>query len=99
VLPGGARKGTALLTPNQEYTVDVFRACQTETKTHFAVLTTLKPDGGFGFANEDNYGIQELINCMASYGFTFNRSAVGSSENFAPLVAGPDSRAVQDAGQ
>jgi hypothetical protein len=47
-LPGGARKGTALLTPNQEYTVDVFNACKTETRVHCAFLTILKTDGGLG---------------------------------------------------
>src|SRR4029434_7296106 len=46
VLPGGARQGTALLTPNQEYTADVFKACKAETRVGGAVLTTLKANGG-----------------------------------------------------
>jgi hypothetical protein len=87
LLPGGARKGTALLTPHQEYTMEVFNACKTETRARDAFLTTLKVDGGFGFDNgEDNYGTQLLINCMASYGFTFPNAAVSAVDNFAPVA-------------
>jgi hypothetical protein len=83
-LPGGVRNGTAFLTPNQEYTVDVFNACKTETRVHGAFLTSLKTNGGFGFdSGEDNRGAQLLINCMASYGFSFPNVAVGPVENFA----------------
>ena len=86
-LPGGVRKGTAFLTPNQEYTVDVFNACKAETRVHGAFLTILKTNGGFGFDNgEDNRGTQLLINCMASYGFTFPSVAVGPVDNFAPVA-------------
>jgi hypothetical protein len=81
------RKGTALLTPNQEYTVDVFNACKMETRVFSAFLTILKTNGGFGFDNgEDNRGTQLLINCMASYGFTFPTVAVGPIDN-SPAVA------------
>jgi hypothetical protein len=91
VLPGGARKGTSLLTPNQEYTVDVFSACKIETRVHDAFLTTLDVKGGFGFDNgEDNHGTQRLINCMASYGFTFPSAAVSPRESFAPEVDAPE---------
>jgi hypothetical protein len=90
-LPGGVRKGTAFLTPNQEYTVDVFNACKTETRVHSAFLTILKTNGGFGFDNgEDNRGTQLLINCMASYGFTFPNVAVSPVENFAPAADVPE---------
>jgi hypothetical protein len=91
-LPGGVRKGTAFLTPNQEYTVDVFNACKTETRVHSAFLTILKTNGGFGFDNgEDNRGTQLLINCMASYGFTFpNVWAVSPVENVAPAADVPE---------
>src|SRR5262245_42063752 len=41
-LPGGVRKGTATLTPSQEYTVDVFNACKMETRVFSAVLSILK---------------------------------------------------------
>jgi hypothetical protein len=91
VLPGGPRKGTALLTPNQEYTVEVFNACKAETGVHSAFLMTLKTNGGFGFDNgEDNYGTQRLINCMASYGFTFPNAAVSAGDNFAPVADVPE---------
>src|SRR5215831_5553973 len=86
-LPGGVRKGTAFLTPYQEYTVDVFNACKAETGVNSAFLTALKTNGGFGFDNgEDNRGTQLLINCMASYGFTFPNVAVGPVENFTPVA-------------
>ena len=98
LLAGGARKGTALLTPNQEYTVDVFNACKTETRVHGAFLTTLKTNGGFGFDNgEDNYGTQLLINCMASYGFTFPNAAVSPVDNFAPVADVPEPAPVKKA--
>jgi hypothetical protein len=98
VLPGGARQGTALLTPNQEYTADVFKACKAETRVGGAVLTTLKANGGFGFDNgEDNYGTQLLINCMASYGFTFPTAAVSPVDNFAPVADIPEPVSVKKA--
>jgi hypothetical protein len=98
VLPGGARQGTALLTPNQEYTADVFNACKAETRVGGAVLTTLKVNGGFGFDNgEDNYGTQRLINCMASYGFTFATAAVSPVDNFAPVADVPEPVSVKKA--
>jgi hypothetical protein len=98
VLPGGARQGTALLTPNQEYTADVFKACKAETRVSGAVLTTLKANGGFGFDNgEDNYGTQLLINCMASYGFTFPTAAVSPVDNFAPVAEVPEPVSVKKA--
>jgi hypothetical protein len=98
VLPGGARQGTALLTPNQEYTADVFNACKAETRVGSAVLTTLKVNGGFGFDNgEDNYGTQRLINCMASYGFTFATAAVSPVDNFAPVADVPEPVSVKKA--
>jgi hypothetical protein len=91
LLPGGARKGTTLLTPNQQYTVEVFNACKAETRIHGAFLTTLKTNGGFGFDNgEDNFGTQLLINCMASYGFTFPNAAVSPVNNFAPAADVPE---------
>jgi hypothetical protein len=85
-LPDGVRKGTAFLTPNQEYTVDVFNACKTETRVNGAFLTILKTNGGFGFDSEDSQGAKLLINCMASYGFTFPSVAVGPVDNFAPVA-------------
>ena len=98
VLPGGVRKGTGLLTPNQEYTLEVFNACKVETNVYLAVLTTLKPNGGFGFDNgEDNYGTQRLINCMASYGFTFANAAVTPVRNFAPVAEVPEPALVKKA--
>ena len=67
--------------------MDVFNACKAETGVYSAFLTTLKTNGGFGFDNgEDNRGTQLLINCMASYGFTFPTVAVGPVEH-APAVA------------
>ena len=96
-LPGGVRKGTAFLTPNQEYTVDVFNACKTETRVNVAFLTTLKTNGGFGFDSEDNRGAQLLIACMASYGFTFPSVAVGPVQNFAPVADVPDRAPVSKA--
>jgi hypothetical protein len=98
LLPGGARQGTAFLNPNQEYTADVFNACKAETRVGGAALTTLKANGGFGFDNgEDNYGTQLLINCMASYGFTFPTAAVGSVDNFAPAPDVPEPVSVKKA--
>jgi hypothetical protein len=98
LLPGGARKGTALLTPNQQYTVEVFNACKAETRIHGAFLTTLKTNGGFGFDNgEDNFGTQLLINCMASYGFTFPSAAVSAVNNFAPAAHDPEPAPVKKA--
>ena len=98
VLPGGARQGTALLTPNQEYTADVFKACKAETRVGGAIMTTLKANGGFGFDNgEDNYGTQLLINCMASYGFTFPTAAVSPVDNFAPVADVPEPVSVKKA--
>jgi hypothetical protein len=96
-LPGGVRKGTAFLTPNQEYTVDVFNACKTETRVNGAFLTTLKTNGGFGFDSDDSRGAKLLINCMASYGFTFPSVAVGPVENFAPVADVPDRAPVSKA--
>src|SRR5215831_18563851 len=90
-LPGGVRKGTAFLTPYQEYTVDVFNACKTETGVHSAFLAALKTNSGFGFDNgEDNRGTQLLINCMASYGFTFPTVAVGPVENSTAVADVPE---------
>jgi hypothetical protein len=98
-LPGGVRKGTAFLTANQEYTVDVFNACKTETRVHGAFLTILKTNGGFGFDNgEDNRGTQLLINCMASYGFTFPSVAVGPVENLLAVADVPEAALVNEAG-
>ena len=98
-LPGGVRKGTALLTPNQEYTVDVFNACKMETRVFSAFLTILKTNGGFGFDNgEDNRGTQLLINCMASYGFTFPTVAVGPIENSPAVADVPQPALVNKAG-
>jgi hypothetical protein len=98
-LPGGVRKGTAFLTPNQEYTVDVFNACKAETRVHGAFLTILKTNGGFGFDNgEDNRGTQLLINCMASYGFTFPSVAVGPVENLPAVADVPEAALVNEAG-
>jgi hypothetical protein len=98
-LPGGIRKGTTFLTPNQEYTVDVFNACKTETRVHGAFLTILKTNGGFGFDNgEDNRGTQLLINCMASYGFTFPSVAVGPVENLPAVADVPEAALVNEAG-
>jgi hypothetical protein len=85
-LPDGVRKGTAFLTPNQEYTLDVFNACKTETQVNGAFLTILKTNGGFGFDSEDSRGAKLLINCMTSYGFTFPSVAVGPVDNFAPVA-------------
>ncbi len=100
LLPGGVRNGTAFLTPNQEYTVDVFNACKTETRVYGAFLTILKTNGGFGFDNgEDNRGTQLLINCMASYGFTFPNAAVGPVDNFAPVVDVPEPALVKKAAE
>jgi hypothetical protein len=96
-LPGGARKGTAFLTPNQEYTVDVFNACKIETRVQAAFLTILKTNGGFGFDNgEDTRGTQLLINCMASYGFTFPNVAVGPVENFTAVAEVPEPDLVKE---
>ena len=62
--------------------MDVFNACKAETGVNGAFLTALKTNGGFGFDNgEDNRGTQLLMNCMASYGFTFPTVAVGPVEN------------------
>jgi hypothetical protein len=97
-LPGGVRKGTTFLTPNQEYTVDVFNACKTETRVHGAFLTILKTNGGFGFDNgENNRGTQLLINCMASYGFTFPSVAVGPVEHLPAVADVPDAALVNEA--
>jgi hypothetical protein len=96
-LPGGIRKGTAFLTPNQEYTVDVFNACKAETGVYSAFLTILKTNGGFGFDNgENNRGTQLLINCMASYGFTFPNVAVGPAENLPAVADIPEAALVNE---
>ena len=64
----GARKGTHLLTPNQEYTWDVFQAC----KTNDANLTHLKVDGGFSFnTGEAIHSANQIKDCMTKHGFTF----------------------------
>ena len=63
----------------------------TVERVHDAFVTTLDVKGGFGFDNgEDNHGTQRLINCMASYGFTFPNAAVSPRESFAPEVDAPD---------
>ena len=99
-LPGGVRKGTGNLTPNQEYTVDVFNACKMETRVFSAFLTILKTNGGFGFDNgEDNRGTQLLINCMASYGFTFPNVAVGPIENSTAVADVPEPALVKEAAE
>jgi hypothetical protein len=96
-LPGGVRKGTAFLTPNQEYTVDVFNACKAETRAYGAFLTILKTNGGFGFDNgEDNLGTQLLINCMATYGFTFPSVAVGPAGKLPAVADVPEAALVKD---
>src|SRR5215831_7130686 len=99
-LPGGVRKGTAFLTPYQEYTVDVFNACKAETGVNSAFLTALKTNGGFGFDNgEDNRGTQLLINCLASYGFTFPNVAVGPVENSTAVADVPEPALVKKAAE
>jgi len=99
-LPGGVRKGTAFLTPYQEYTVDVFNACKAETGINSAFLTALKTNGGFGFDNgEDNRGTQLLINCMASYGFTFPNVVVGPAENSTAVADVPEPALVKEAAE
>ena len=71
--------------------MDVFNACKAETGVHLAFLTALKTNGGFGFDNgEDNRGTQLLINCMASYGFTFPNVAVGPVENSTAVADVPE---------
>jgi len=83
----------------QEYTVDVFNACKMETRVFSAFLTILKTNGGFGFDNgEDNRGTQLLINCMASYGFTFPTVAVGPIENSPAVADVPQPALVNKAG-
>ena len=65
---------------------------------HGAFLTTLKANGGFGFDNgEDNYGTQLLIDCMASYGFTFPNAAVSPVDHFAPVADVPEPTPVKKA--
>ena len=78
--------------------MDVFNACKTETRVHGAFLTILKTNGGFGFDNgENNRGTQLLINCMASYGFTFPSVAVGPVENLPAVADVPDAALVNEA--
>jgi hypothetical protein len=78
--------------------VDVFNACKTETRVNGAFLTILKTNGGFGFDNgEDNRGTQLLINCMASYGFTFPNVAVGPVDNSITVADIPEPALVKEA--
>jgi hypothetical protein len=70
----GARKGTALLTPNQEYTWDVFHACRASKDV---VLTGLKPNGGFTFSAEFGLDAADTIKCMSRYGFSFPNTPIG----------------------
>ena len=96
-LPGGARKGTAFLTPNQEYTVDVFNACKAEARVYGAFLTIVKTNGGFGFDNgEDNLGTQRLINCMATYGFTFPNVTVAPVQKSSAVADVPEAARMSD---
>ena len=46
-----------------------------------------------------NRGIQLLINCMASYGFTFPNVAVGPVENFTPVADVPEPALVKEAAE
>jgi hypothetical protein len=83
VLPGGVRKGTAFLTPKQEYTWEVFGYCNDREGTR-ARLNALKPDGAFSFELEaPGNESRRLARCMAEYGFTF-ASSIGEDVNFAP---------------
>ena len=80
--------------------MDVFNACKAETGVNSAFLTALKTNGGFGFDNgEDNRGTQLLINCMASYGFTFPNVAVGPVENSTAVADVPEPALVKEAAE
>lgn len=72
-----ARRGTALLRANQEWTHDVFTFC----KPGDASLTVLRPDGSFSFDAVDALAARGLMRCMAQYGFTFD-GVSGESTNF-----------------
>jgi hypothetical protein len=81
VLPGGVRQPTRFLTAQQVYTIEVFQHCN----GYGAVLTTVKPDGGFSFELEGPPSLTtDLARCMARYGFTFTSIAIGESTNFGP---------------
>jgi len=72
-----ARTGTATLSPNQEWTYDVFTFCRTAD----ASLTMVRPDGSFSFDAVDALSARSLMRCMAVYGFTFD-TVSGDSTNF-----------------
>lgn len=70
----GVRLGTALLTPNQEYTWDVFQACRASKDV---TLTALKFDGSFNFSGELGLDASDTIQCMSRHGFIFPNTPLG----------------------
>jgi hypothetical protein len=59
------------LSPEQEYTLDVFNACR--DAHHLMVsLDRLAPNGGFTFwYNGGGFNMTRLMTCMKDYGFEF----------------------------
>jgi hypothetical protein len=74
-IPGfiyGKRSGTLFLTPNQEYTWDVFHGCK-DTHGLMVSLDRLAFDGSFSFwANGGMFNVTRLKQCMEAHGFKFN---------------------------
>lgn len=89
----GQRAGTYFLTPAQEYTWDVFRACK-DAQNLMVTLGQLKTNGGFSFTySGTNHNMRYLIACMERYGFVFEQPL--TNPNYAPSPYTPVDNAIQ----
>ena len=67
---GGLREGSWLLTPNQEYTWDMFTECKRGKDVQ---LHALRFDGSFTFSADLTIDMTRTVDCLRARGFGFNQ--------------------------
>jgi hypothetical protein len=67
----GGAKTSKFLTPEQEFTLDIFNSCASSYAG--AKIDGLVPDGGFSFSTRYRSDANGIKDCMVKQGFTFSR--------------------------